>query len=47
MATGLARLGTRVLFIGALGKDDLGQRFMQLLSGECGVLNGWRGEERL
>jgi fructokinase len=34
VATGLALLGLHALFVGALGEDELGERFMALLKGE-------------
>lgn len=34
VATGIARLGPKSVFLGAIGKDDLGGQFMQLLQGE-------------
>lgn len=36
VATGVARLGPKCVFLGAIGKDDLGDQFVQLLQGERG-----------
>ena len=43
VATGLARLGVHSLFLGALGRDELGDRFMALLAGAVDRLNEHAG----
>jgi sugar/nucleoside kinase (ribokinase family) len=39
VATALAKLGKRVVFVSALGRDERGEQLMRLLA-DCGVDTG-------
>lgn len=42
MITGLTRLGAKGYFLGAIGQDDLGDQFVQLLKGGFVGGHDWR-----